>query len=234
MNRDEKDQDLFANKYMSDYGQRLFNHFCAHRNTTWITIRKFKGLPQHLGMSLFGLGYPQVIDLTRVAMLFPNLNELTFNFIDLNQMKVECKSYVAIVRRYLASTPPFTNKLQRVSFVSEPQRHHRENVTLKELNPKALTRHHWEIQYKYQNQDTHSLVFLKVEDILFSMSDNLLMQRFRNIHGQFQMMGKAKSLWQHLRNLSAPKSKKDKSRFSYIFAHLQRETVMCTHYSLKL
>ena len=156
------------NKYMTKYGQRLFRHFCRKR--TWIIIRNFEVLPVTLREELFGSASRGIV-LGPITKLFPNLTEITFNELDLQQMRTNSKQWTRMILYFVSEKYGDLEsegcKLEKIEFESKPQNVPKADKTLQVLVDKWFKRFlecEWKIVYKYRNEPNHKLVFLNDHD----------------------------------------------------------------------
>eukprot|EP01084_Bolivina_argentea_P198244 339530_1 len=163
--------------YITKYGRELFDYFCSNKNRQWICIKNFKSLPLPLKNALFIAETKhgdERLSLIPMLMLFRNLKEITLNDINIKQLTEESFDYISAVMRYIKYN--YKNKtkqigiyLEKIVFQSNPQLDGKENSTLRKLADKYYTifeERDWIIEYKFELESTHNLVFVNNQKII--------------------------------------------------------------------
>eukprot|EP01084_Bolivina_argentea_P319309 553841_1 len=149
---------------ITPFGVSLFRHFCNSVNTSWICIRNvFELLPPELRNILFVTNNIEEIKLFPFIELFPHLQTLVFNELNLQQMIKDCKHYSnAVVQLVQYIKDKSNDNLIRVSFKSLRQENGRENLAFRNLiisYSNILGENNWSIEYQYQEENIHKLHF---------------------------------------------------------------------------
>eukprot|EP01084_Bolivina_argentea_P124591 220769_1 len=158
---------LRENNCISTLGICLFDHFCTSPNTSWIRIKNFKSLPYQLKKSLFNTCNLSKIELYPLLQLFPNLETIVLNELDLQDIIFNCEYYTeAVLNLLLYVNKTSYDTLVRVSFKSKclKQNEQRENLILGNMakgHSKSFQQFGWSINYQYQEENIQELRFLK-------------------------------------------------------------------------
>eukprot|EP01083_Nonionella_stella_P009904 28345_1 len=154
-----------------DYAQELFAHFCNHRNTKCIDINDYNALPKELKIALLFTDSRGAITIGHLVRLFPNLTEIKFNNLKMQQMIQYKKSFVAAVHDHLKQNDH--SLLMKVAFQSEPQTIRKHDPTLKNLmnldkTKKQFEKRGWSAHYTFDNTLTHCLTFVNNNKAMFN------------------------------------------------------------------
>ena len=172
--------------FTSEYSEKLFNGFCAHRNRTQIAIRNFKRLPPKLGEALFSNGFPRQLKLCQIEKIFPSALKLTLNHLDKHQMIAERKQLVRDVQDLIETN----TQLIEVSIQSAPHERIQESVELKRITAdarigKKLKVKGWSVAYTFQKEVMmHRLVFSIDKDEKIKEQGRKIMKQGRTIKEQ--------------------------------------------------
>eukprot|EP01083_Nonionella_stella_P069118 184085_1 len=147
-----------SNPFITKYGIALFEFFCKHPNTTKICICNFEALPKPLYNALFM--DEQKLSLIPMLRLFPNLKEMILNKLDMEHMTKHCKQYRHVVLNLVKSKSCASFK--KISFKSKKQNDGKQNSTLRRLqknNRATFRKYQWSVEYEYEIEASHTLVF---------------------------------------------------------------------------
>eukprot|EP01084_Bolivina_argentea_P003991 7563_1 len=140
---------------ITKYGEQLFHYFCT--KTTQITIKDIKSFPIEIYNALFVEGTGRELSLIPITKLFPCLQEITFNDLNINDFTVQSKHYVDAAMEYININAGQMN-LERIRFESKREHAAKINSTLEQLANKNSNQFdilQWKI--KYRLQATHNL-----------------------------------------------------------------------------
>eukprot|EP01084_Bolivina_argentea_P064295 117284_1 len=152
---------------ITTYGQQLFHHFCKY--VSQVCIKNFESLPAELRKALFndcGNVKQYQLSLIPFIKLFPNLRELIFNELDLQQMtsKFSSGEFVHVVLKTIKyANDSHNEKLEKIEFKSEQKTYHKENAALKDAINKCfdnISEYGWESKYQYQTENMDILIFI--------------------------------------------------------------------------
>eukprot|EP01084_Bolivina_argentea_P265255 449540_1 len=170
-----KSEDNANSKYITKYGKELFDHFCRHPDTTKMCIRNFESLPKTLRDALFvgdDMISQQCISIIPVLKLFPYLNEIMLNDLDIEKMLNNYKVYVNVVLEYVINVIKLKQLkgryLKSITFKSKQQNEGSHISTFKEISSKniqQLAEHQWIVEYEFQQQNNiHILEFINDDE----------------------------------------------------------------------
>eukprot|EP01083_Nonionella_stella_P012180 34559_1 len=157
-------------QFVTDYGISLFNFFCQHQNTTTICIRSFESLP--FKDALFMQIGSKQLSIIPLLKLFCNVKEITLNRLDIETMAQNGQYYVNAVLQFIHTRSKHTEYgtyLKKISFKSKTHNDWKQSMSLRTLTKKNRTtfrEHQWSIDYEYESEKSHNLVFNNNEIVI--------------------------------------------------------------------
>eukprot|EP01084_Bolivina_argentea_P011887 22260_1 len=119
-------------KYRSEYGKKLFHHFCANQNRKKVELTKIELLPGKLYRAMFNdVSRQESISFISITKLFPFLTEIRFNNVNIETLEENAECYAECAIQFISHVQN-TVKLDIIVFHSV-QANDKFNITLENV-----------------------------------------------------------------------------------------------------